>query len=456
MTKKISLALLAMLLMAGIGHAQSAPCPLENSKMEDVCLYALTALDSTTTSVTFNLPAQTSMFSHSITYSPRGSMSGVTVTISTDAGAGLTTYSTSTTTTMTTQTLTGAYVRIRVTISGATTSTGPIDVYYSGNSAVAQRMKPSSTYAGAANQVAFFTDAYTIGSNPNITINPSTGALTGTTGTFNSGGLNISATIPGATVTGTGTSQVMGLPGRISIGSQTSLGIFFAGTNTGIGYNAGGDQIVLNSGNADVIAIGAAQFRIQNTYKLGWTIAGPTGGGADTALSRISAGIVGVGDGSTTDNVASLGNLTNRLTGLGIIGLHSGATAMTFSTSSGDAVAVTLSTAQLVRFNAYGTGTLQTDGSGNITAVSGLSPVLSGTSASLGGGALLAGACASNTTTVTGATTGMAVIVDPATYPGDGAYWDGYVSSTNNVVTKVCATVALTPGASAYNIRVIQ
>lgn len=82
-------------------------------------------------------------------------------------------------------------------------------------------------------------------------------------------------------------------------------------------------------------------------------------------------------------------------------------------------------------------------------------PILSGTSASLGGGALLAGACASNTTTVTGATTSMVVAVTPVTYPGDGSVWDAYVSASNTVTTKVCGVIALTPGATAYNIRVI-
>lgn len=83
-------------------------------------------------------------------------------------------------------------------------------------------------------------------------------------------------------------------------------------------------------------------------------------------------------------------------------------------------------------------------------------PTLTGTSASLGGGALLEGACASNTTTVTGAATTMAAVVTPNTYPGDGSAWSGQVTSANTVTTRVCAIVALTPTASTYNIRVIQ
>lgn len=46
----------------------------------------------------------------------------------------------------------------------------------------------------------------------------------------------------------------------------------------------------------------------------------------------------------SADNTGNIGALTDRMTGLYAIGLHSGATAMTFSTSSGDAVALTLGT----------------------------------------------------------------------------------------------------------------
>lgn len=85
-----------------------------------------------------------------------------------------------------------------------------------------------------------------------------------------------------------------------------------------------------------------------------------------------------------------------------------------------------------------------------------ITPVLSGTTGSIGGGALIAGACASNTVTVTGATTGMVALTDPNTYPGDGTLWDAQVTSANTVTVKVCAIVALTPTASTYNVRVLQ
>jgi hypothetical protein len=85
-------------------------------------------------------------------------------------------------------------------------------------------------------------------------------------------------------------------------------------------------------------------------------------------------------------------------------------------------------------------------------------PTLTGTTASIGGSALTAGTCASGTVTVTGATTGMAVVVTPATYPGDACTWHGYVSAANTITVKVCTNLASggTPTASVYNVRVIQ
>lgn len=90
-------------------------------------------------------------------------------------------------------------------------------------------------------------------------------------------------------------------------------------------------------------------------------------------------------------------------------------------------------------------------GTGSSTAI-----ILSGTTGSIGGGALLAGQCSSGTVTITGATTSMVALADPNTYPGDGTIWDGQVTSANTVTVKVCAIVALSPNASTYNVRVLQ
>lgn len=85
----------------------------------------------------------------------------------------------------------------------------------------------------------------------------------------------------------------------------------------------------------------------------------------------------------------------------------------------------------------------------------GTSGILTGTTGSIGGGLLSAATCTSGTATVTGATVGMVATADPATYPGDGAQWQTYVSSTNTVTVKVCVLLLLTPTATTYAVRVV-
>ena len=80
----------------------------------------------------------------------------------------------------------------------------------------------------------------------------------------------------------------------------------------------------------------------------------------------------------------------------------------------------------------------------------------SGTTSSIGGGALTAGACTSGTVSIAAATTSMGVVATPAAYPGDGIWWEGYVSSAGTVTVKVCAAIAATPSSTIYNVRVLQ
>lgn len=84
------------------------------------------------------------------------------------------------------------------------------------------------------------------------------------------------------------------------------------------------------------------------------------------------------------------------------------------------------------------------------------SGTISSTTVSIGGYALLAGACTSTVVAMSGATTTDKVVPTPRTYPGDGIYWNGYVSATNAVTVKVCAILALTPTASIYDIVLIK
>lgn len=84
---------------------------------------------------------------------------------------------------------------------------------------------------------------------------------------------------------------------------------------------------------------------------------------------------------------------------------------------------------------------------------------LSGTTGSLGGGALGQGVCASTTVTINGATTSMVAHASPSVYPGDAFYWRARVTSANTVTVYVCAVSSPgggTPTASTYSVRVIQ
>lgn len=93
------------------------------------------------------------------------------------------------------------------------------------------------------------------------------------------------------------------------------------------------------------------------------------------------------------------------------------------------------------------------DGTNYTATISGYASSTTGT---ITPGALLAGACTAGTTvTISGATTGMTATASPVSYPGDGAYWLAYVSASNTVTVKVCAAVAETPSASAYNVRLL-
>jgi hypothetical protein len=82
--------------------------------------------------------------------------------------------------------------------------------------------------------------------------------------------------------------------------------------------------------------------------------------------------------------------------------------------------------------------------------------VLTGTTGSLGGSALGAGACTSTTVSITGATTSMTASVSPAADPGAGFSWMGFVSSSGTVTVRLCAIAAGTPTSTTYNVRVIQ
>jgi len=83
-----------------------------------------------------------------------------------------------------------------------------------------------------------------------------------------------------------------------------------------------------------------------------------------------------------------------------------------------------------------------------------------GTTASIGGSALVAGACATGTVTVTGATTAMAAFATPISAdPTNGAILGvsvlAKVTSANTVTVSVCVPIIGTPTASTYRVVVM-
>ena len=100
------------------------------------------------------------------------------------------------------------------------------------------------------------------------------------------------------------------------------------------------------------------------------------------------------------------------------------------------------------------------DGSGNWSTPAGNAPVpLRATTASIGGGSLGAGACASGSVTVAGATTSMVASASPTANPlpdsSHGLSIFAFVSGTNTVTVEVCAIIAsTTPVATTYAVIV--
>jgi len=84
--------------------------------------------------------------------------------------------------------------------------------------------------------------------------------------------------------------------------------------------------------------------------------------------------------------------------------------------------------------------------------------ILSGTTSSIGGGLLAAGASASGTATVTGAIVGMVCMAQPS--DGTNMYALGAnigctVTATNTVTVNVVAIITLTPASKTYVVRVV-
>jgi hypothetical protein len=87
-----------------------------------------------------------------------------------------------------------------------------------------------------------------------------------------------------------------------------------------------------------------------------------------------------------------------------------------------------------------------------------MTAALKGTTGSIGGSLLVAGACTTGTVSVAGAAIGMPVIAtasDGTNIPALGVVLSGTVTSVGIVTVSVCAMVSLTPASKTYNVRVI-
>jgi len=79
---------------------------------------------------------------------------------------------------------------------------------------------------------------------------------------------------------------------------------------------------------------------------------------------------------------------------------------------------------------------------------------LTGTTGSIGGSALSAGACTTGTASVTGAVVGhpVAVSASDGSLPNGLLILSAAVTTTNTVTVQLCATASVTPVAKTYNV----
>ncbi len=99
----------------------------------------------------------------------------------------------------------------------------------------------------------------------------------------------------------------------------------------------------------------------------------------------------------------------------------------------------------------------QVDANGNVRAAN-FAGILSATTGSIGGSALVAGGCASGSVPVTGATTGAPVVVSASdgSIPNGLSIVSAAVTAQATVTVQICAVGSMTPPSKTYNVRVLQ
>ncbi len=367
------------------------------------------------------------------------------------------------------------------TISSSANFTGTITIPTTTNSTT------GVIYKGAAPFIHNFNLAGTDGYNTFVGLNSGNFTMAGSTGSQGSANTGIGQNTLNANTTGFSNLAI----GTYALNSNTTgfsnvaMGSYALNANTTGSYNLAMGQVALraNTTSSYNTAIGtAALFSTTSSYNTaigtyaGRYIAGgdanvtgsnslflgyDTRANADGETNQTVIGYGAIGNGS---NSVTLGNASVTKTILqGSVGIGTTSPTAVLHLKAGTAAASTAP----IKLTA---GTLMTTPEIGAVEYDGTKAYITlgdavrreilvghtGTTASIGGGALAAGACASGTTTVTGAATTMTVSTSPNTYPGDGYIWQSYVSAADTVTTKVCAIVAGTPTASTYNIRVIK
>lgn len=288
------------------------------------------------------------------------------------------------------------------------------------------------------------------------------------------------AMIPMAVTSGTynfapaGTGAIFGV--TTSGGALASITSIISG---GSGYQVG-DCLIMVGGNGDgIVYVNSVSSGVITAASILYGGTGYSGtpqlSGTGIAIGSRSRNLTGALTGNVTIILPSASSLLAGSRRLGIQNNTTGPYSVTVKLSNGSG-------------GSMGTGTVIPQGTANSTSIElytdgmtdiwpevgsapnfvvpgtftlqglAVKPVLSGTTGSLGGSSLGQGACSSVTTTVTGATNAMAVNVTPATFPGAGFFWKGWVSSTNTVSVEICSSLGgnNTPTASVYNVRVQQ